>query len=82
MAVIHIQEVNSNQVTEITARNVSLAIRAYAKNAAFDWNSLQNVVTGFHGKTLYRRVYNFQTEKLTLELVTANRYIATWTDDF
>lgn len=80
MVVIHIQEVNSDQVTEVITRNVSLAIRAYAKNAAFDWNSLQNVVTGFHGKTLYRRVYDFQNEKLTLELIAANRYMATWTD--
>lgn len=80
MVVIHIQEVNSEQVTEVTARNISLAIRTYAKNAAFDWNSLQNVITGFHGKTLYRRVYSFQTEELTLELITANRYRAVWTN--
>lgn len=80
MVVIHIQEVNSDQVTEVIARNASLAIRAYAKNAAFDWNSLQNVITGFHGKTLYRRVYSFQTEELTLELIATNRYMATWTD--
>ena len=80
MIVIHIQEVNSDQVTEITARNTNLAMRAYAKNAAFDWNSLQNVTTGFHGKTLYCRVYNFQTEKLTLELITTNRYRAIWAD--
>lgn len=80
MVVVHIQEVNSDQVTEVTARNASLAIRAYAKNAAFDWSSLQNAVTGFHGKTLYRRVYDFQTEKLTLELIATDRYMATWTD--
>lgn len=80
MAIIHIQEANSDQVTEVTARNVNLAMRTYAKNAAFDWSSLQNAVTGFHGKTLYRRVYNFQTEKLTLELIATDRYVATWTD--
>ena len=50
MVVIHIQEANSDQVTEVTARNVSLAMRAYAKNAAFDWSSLQNAVTGFMEK--------------------------------
>lgn len=80
MVVIHIQEANSDQVTEVTARNVNLAMRAYAKNAAFDWSSLQNAVTGFHGRTLYRRVYNFQTEKLTLELIATDRYVATWTN--
>ena len=38
MAVIHIQEVNSDQVTEIIAETVEKALWAYAHNACFRWS--------------------------------------------
>ena len=81
MVVIHIQEVNSDQVTEVTAKDAKTAIRAYAKNAAFSWLDLDKSIMRYHdGKSVKRAVFYFRTEKLTITNVYGNRYIAVWTD--
>ena len=81
MVVIHIQEVNSDQVTEVTAKDAKTAIRAYAKNAAFSWLDLDKSIMWYHdGKSVKRAVFYFRTEKLTIINVYGNRYIAVWTD--
>ena len=84
--VIHIQEVNSTQVTEFVRDNTEEAIRAYAKNAAFNWDHLYNTrVRYFPGTAVVRRmVFEFNTERLIVlhEMTSAcgHRYTAAWLD--
>lgn len=82
--VIHIQEVNSTQVTEFIRNSTEEAIRAYAQNAAFDWTQLYNArVKYFPGTTVVRRmVLEFNTERLIVrhEMTSAcgHRYVVAW----
>lgn len=82
--IIHIQEVDSPQVTEYIKDNTEEAIRAYAKNAAANWEHLYNVrIKYFPGtKVVYRMVFEFNTERLIvrheMSSVYGHRYVVAW----
>ena len=84
MQIIHIQEVNSDQVVEVIASDTKAAIQAYARHCAFDWNDLLNSFVFYHDhiakNCVEKAVYHFKTEKLTIRCVYGNRYIAIWED--
>jgi len=75
MVVIHIQEVNSDQVVEVTAKDIKHAILAYAEHNAFDWRDLYHYTI-----TVNTAVFYFHTEKLTITNLYGNRYIAVWSN--
>lgn len=84
MAIIHIQETTSTQVTELIKSTAEEAIMAYAHNAAFDWDQLISArFRYFPGdKVIRRAVFEFNTERLIVrhEISTehGHRYIAAW----
>ena len=84
MQIIHVQEVNSDQVVEVIAPDANTAIQAYARRCAFDWNDLLNSFVFYHDHIaingVEKAVYYFKTEKLTIRCVYGNRYIAMWED--
>lgn len=84
MVIIHIQEANSDQVTEVTAKDIKTAIRAYAENAASNWSELRNHIMYYHNNEFTKGVrcatFYFRTEKLTISNVYSNRYMAVWTN--
>ncbi len=84
MAIIHIQEVNSNQVTEVIANTIQQAIKVYAENAAFNWSELHNYFMWYHNHDsangIERAVFYFRTEKLVIRNIYGNRYTAEWKD--
>lgn len=82
--IIHIQEVDSTQVTEFIRNTTEEAIRAYAQNAAYNWEHLYGSrVRYFPGTTVVRRmVFEFNTERLIVrhEMTSTygHRYIVAW----
>lgn len=84
MSIIHIQEVNSDQVTEVIAKDAKTAIRAYAKNAAFSLSDLDKYIIQYHDNKLVNGVkcaiFYFRMEKLTITNIYGNRYLAVWAD--
>lgn len=84
MSIIHIQEVNSDQVTEVIAKDTKTAIRAYAENAAFDWSDLSKYIMQYHDNKFVNGVkcaiFYFRMEKLTITNIYGNRYLAVWAD--
>lgn len=82
--IIHIQEVDSTQVTEFIRNTTEEAIRAYAQNAAFDWTQLYSTrVNYFPGTTVVRRmVFEFKDERLIvlheMTSVYGHRYVVAW----
>lgn len=86
MAIIHIQEITSTQVTEIIMDATEAAIMAYARNSAFVWDQLICVKFWyFPGDRVIRRaVFEFDTERLVIRheasLAGGHRYLAAWLD--
>lgn len=80
MVVIHIQEVTSTQVTEITAENVEKALWAYAHNACFRWDEWAGATAEYYPKSdaIKRMVFIFDDEQLTLYNVYGERFTAEW----
>ena len=82
MAIIHIQEVSSEQVTEVIANNYKDAILAYAKNAAFKWaDHIHTSVRYYENSDCVKRMsINFKTERLVVRHVYGNRYTVAWVE--
>lgn len=80
MSIIHIQEVTSDQVTEITAENVEKALWAYAHNACFRWDEWTGATVEYYPKsdTIKKMVFTFDNEELTLYNVYGMRFTAKW----
>lgn len=80
MAVIHIQEVNSDQVTEIIAETVEKALWAYAHNACFRCSEWDGATAEYYPKSdmIKRMVFMFDNEQLTLCNVYGERFTAEW----
>ena len=80
MAIIHIQEVNSDQVTEVTAETVEKALWAYVHNACFRWSEWAGTTAEYYPKsdTIKKMVFMFDNEQLTLCNVYGERFIAEW----
>ena len=80
MTVTHIQEVNSDQVTEIIAETVEKALWAYAHNACFRWSEWAGATAEYYPKSnaIKKMVFIFNNEQLTLCNVYGERFIAEW----
>ena len=80
MAIIHIQEVNSDQVTEIIAETVEKALWAYTNNACFKWSEWAGTTVEYYPKSdmIKRMVFMFDNEQLTLCNVYGERFTAEW----
>lgn len=80
MVVIHIQEVTSTQVTEITAETVEKALWAYAHNACFKWDEWAGTTVEYYPKseTVKKTVFMFDNEELILYNVYGMRFTAEW----
>ena len=80
MAIIHIQEVNSDQVTEVTAETVEKALWAYAHNACFQWSEWAGATAEYYPKSdmIKRMVFMFDNEQLTLCNIYGERFTAEW----
>lgn len=78
--IIHIQEVTSTQVSEITAASIEDAMWAYAHNAAFNWNDFDcaKLKKYPHSEDINCMEFEFITEKLTIQHIYGNRYTAEW----
>lgn len=80
MAIIHIQEVTSTQVTEIIAETVENALWAYAHNACYLWEAFVEATMEYYPKseTVKKAVFMFDDEQLTLYNVYGERFTAEW----
>ena len=81
-AIIHIQEINSTQVSEITAKTIEDAIWAYAHNSAFDWDDFDcaRLMRYPESEDIKWMEFEFITEKLVVRHVYGERYTAQWAD--
>ena len=82
IAIIHIQEINSTQVSEITAKTIEDAIWAYAYNAAFDWEHFEFARLMRYPKSedINWMEFEFITEKLIVRHIYGERYTAQWVE--
>lgn len=80
MAIIHIQEITSTQVSEVTANTIEDAIWAYAHNAACDWDDFEcaKLKRYPHSEDVNWMEFEFITEKLVIRHVYGERYTAEW----
>lgn len=80
MAIIHIQEVTSTQVTEIIAETLEDALWAYAHNACYRWEAFAEATAEYYPKSdaIKRMVFMFDDEQLTLCNVYGERFTAEW----
>ena len=80
MTIIHIQEVNSDQVTEIIAETMEKALLAYAHNACFRWNEWAGATAEYYPKSnaIRKMVFMFDNEQLTICHVYGERFSAEW----
>lgn len=79
--IVHIQEVTSTQVTEVTAETVEDALWAYAHNAAANWDSFECAKRTWYPrrrKTTKWMEFCFSTEYLILKHTYGNRFTAEW----
>ena len=78
--IIHIQEVNSTQVSEILSENVEKALWAYAQNAAFRWSAFTGATLKRYPKSdiIKEMTFIFEGEQLTLCHVYGERFSAEW----
>ena len=80
MVIIHIQEITSTQVSEITAKTVEDALWAYAHNAAFSWDDFEcgRLKRYPRSNDIHWMEFEFIAEKLTIQHTYGNRYSAEW----
>ena len=80
MVVIHIQEVTSTQVTEVTAETIEKALWAYARNACYLWSAWAGATAEYYPKSdaIKRMVFMFDDEQLTLCNIYGMRFTAEW----
>lgn len=80
MVVIHIQEVTSDQVTEVTAETLEDALFAYAQNACLKWDEWAGATAKYYPKSdaIKKMVFTFDNEELTLYNVYGMRFTAEW----
>lgn len=78
--IIHIQEVNSTQVSEVIAETVERALWAYAHNAAARWAAFTEATAHYYPNNvdIERMVFTFDGEQLTLCHVYGERFSAEW----
>lgn len=78
--IIHIQEVVSTQVSEISAKTVEQALWAYAHNAAARWTAFTGATVKCYPKSdaIKEMVFMFENEQLTLRHVYGERFSAEW----
>lgn len=78
--IIHIQEVNSTQVSEVIAETIEKALWAYAQNAAFRWSAFTGTTLKRYPKSdiIKEMVFTFEGEQLTLYHVYGERFSAEW----
>lgn len=80
--IIHIQELNSSQVTEVKAHTIEDGMWAYAHNAAFDWDAFECAkLMRYRGKKMIKWMeFCFAEEYLIIRRVGRRRYTAEWVD--
>lgn len=78
--IVHIQEIESTQVSAITSVSVEKAIWAYAKNAAANWRDLVHAQTIYYPNSnyVYCVKFEFATEELIIDHVYGDRFTALW----
>lgn len=86
MTIIHVHELYSNQVVEITANSISDCLWAYARHNAWDLKELEKTHKQTYRKpyidsNLQKVTFSFATEQLTLERLNgSNVWLAIWGD--
>lgn len=80
VAIIHIQEVGSTQVSEFIAETTEQALWAYAYNAAARWNAFTGATLKYYPRssTIKEMVFMFDDEQLTLCHTYGERFSAEW----
>lgn len=78
--IIHIQEVNSTQVSEILTETIEQALWTYAHNAAARRNAFTGTTLKYYPKSsiIKEMVFMFDDEQLTLCHTYGERFSAEW----
>lgn len=82
--IIHIQEKNSSQITEIVAPTLEAALMAYVRNAAYAWDEFDGRPCYSYprrtaqGRDIIEAAYFFRSEHCVLYKVAECRFYAEW----